>query len=63
MKYTLVTIISLFTDQNSQNALYNDKSLLNTDSIRDQPRRFEISGKWGEVDYCQGWSFLYNFNF
>lgn len=43
MKYALVT------DQNRKtihNTMLNDKSFLNTDSIRNQKRRFEISGKW-----------------
>ena len=52
MKYALVT------DQNRKtihNTLPNDKSFLNTDSIRDQKRRFEISGKWLRETHCQGW--------
>lgn len=48
MKYALVT------DQNRKtihNTMLNDKSFLNTDSIRDhEKRRFEISGKWDEGD-------------
>lgn len=53
MKYALLT------DQNRKtihNTLLNDKSFLNTDSIRarDQKRRFEISGKWDEGDPLSG---------
>ena len=60
MKYALVT------DQNRKtihNTLLNDKSFLNTDSIRDQKRRFEISGKWDEEDPLSGLVIFIQFYF
>ena len=47
MKYALVTVQNRKTIHNT---MLNDKIFLNTDSIRDQKRRFEISGKWDEGD-------------
>ena len=60
MKYALLT------DQNRKtihNTLLNDKSFLNTDSIRDQKRRFEISGKWDEGDPLSGLVIFIQFYF
>ena len=60
MKYALVT------DQNRKtihNTMLNDKSFLNTDSIRNQKRRFEISGKWDEGDALSGLVIFIQFYF
>ena len=60
MKYALVT------DQNRKtihNTMLNDKSFLNTDSIRNQKRRFEISGKWDERDPLSGLVIFIQFYF
>ena len=60
MKYALVTDQ---TRKTIHNTLPKDKSFLNTDSIRDQKRRFEISGKWDEGDPLSGLVILILYNF